>query len=64
MSEDAKSVNEQKLYSMQELADMLHITKQTLYNNISKGKLHLTKIGKSYYITEERMKEILENGFS
>lgn len=53
-----------KLYTLQEVADILRVTKQTLYNNIHKGKLQANKVGKEYRITEEQLQDIVKNGYS
>ena len=53
-----------KLYTLQEVADILRVTKQTLYNNIRKGKLQANKVGKEYRITEEQLQDIVRNGYS
>ena len=53
-----------KLYTLQEVADILRMNRQTLYNNISRGKLKLTKVGKEYRLTEEQLQDIIKNGFS
>ena len=53
-----------KLYTLQEVADILRVTKQTLYNNIRKGKLQANKVGKEYRITEEQLQDIVKNGYS
>lgn len=52
-----------KLYTLQEVADILGYNRQTLYNNIRKGKLTATKCGKEYRITEEQLQYILRNGY-
>lgn len=52
-----------KLYTLQEVADILGYNRQTLYNNIRKGKLTATKCGKEYRITEEQLQDILQNGY-
>ncbi len=52
-----------KLYTLQEVADILGYNRQTLYNNIRKGKLKATKCGKEYRITEEQLQDILKNGY-
>ena len=53
-----------KLYTLQEVADILRVTKQTLYNNIRKGNLQANKVGKEYRITEEQLQVIVKNGYS
>lgn len=57
-------MEQSKLYTLQEVADVLRVSRQTLYNNIRKGKLNLTKIGKEYRVTEEQLQELLRNGYS
>lgn len=52
-----------KLYTLQEVADVLRVSRQTLYNNIKKGRLQATKVGKEYRITEERLQDIVANGY-
>ncbi len=52
-----------KLYTLQEVADILRLNRQTLYNNISRGNIELAKVGKEYRITEEQLKDIIQNGF-
>jgi len=52
-----------KLYTLQEVANILGYNRQTLYNNIRKGRLKATKCGKEYRITEEQLQDILQNGY-
>ena len=53
-----------KLYTLQEVADILRLNRQTLYNNIRKGSLQLTKLGKEYRVTEEQLQAIIKNGYN
>lgn len=52
-----------RLYTLQEVADILRLNRQTLYNNIRKGRLQATKYGKEYRITEEQLQDIIQNGY-
>ena len=52
-----------KTYTLQEVADILRLNRQTLYNNIRRGKLKAAKFGKEYRITEEQLQELLQNGY-
>lgn len=52
-----------RLYTLQEVADVLRLNRQTLYNNIRKGKLQAAKVGKEYRITEEQLQDIIKNGY-
>lgn len=53
----------EKLYSLQEVAEILQVTRQTLYNNIKSGRLNVNKIGNVYRVTEEQLQDIIENGY-
>lgn len=54
---------QKKTYTLQQVADILGYSRQTLYNNIAKGKLQFTKFGKEYRLTEEQLQNLLQNGF-
>lgn len=56
-------LSDTKFYTLQEVADILGYNRQTLYNNIRKGKLQATKYGKEYRITEAQLKDIIQNGY-
>lgn len=58
------TTTQDKLYTLQEVADILRVSRQTLYNNIGKGKLQATKVGKEYRITEAQLQGILKNGYT
>lgn len=58
------NVEQGKLYTLQEVADVLRVNRQTLYNNIRRGKLSVSKIGKEYRITEEQLQNIIKNGYN
>lgn len=63
MTGDRLTAEQGRLYSLQEVADILRLNRQTLYNNIRKGNLQATKYGKEYRITEEQLQDILQNGY-
>ena len=52
------------VYTLQEVADILRLNRQTLYNNIRRGKLQVTKVGKEYRITEAQLQNILKYGYA
>lgn len=56
-------MKEEKLYTLEEVAAALHITRQAVYNNIRKGYLSFTKYGKSYLVSESQLKDLLKNGY-
>lgn len=51
---------ETKLYSVQEVSDLLRVTRRTLYTYMKQGKIHATKIGKYWYISQEQLDEFLK----
>jgi len=55
-----KVIGDITLYTLMELAKMLDVTDVTLRRYIRDGKLHATKIGGSYHISEQALKEFLE----
>lgn len=53
-----------KLYTLQEVADILKLNRQTLYNKIRAGEFEINKVGKEYRVTEEQLQDIIKNGFN
>lgn len=53
-----------KLYSLQELADILRVSRQTIYNHLTAGHIKAVKQGKEYRVTEEEVQRILKNGLN
>lgn len=51
-----------KLYTLQEVANMLKVSRQTIYNYVTAQKLKATKYGKEYRVTEENLQEFIEKG--
>lgn len=56
-------LEDNKLYTLQEVADILRVSRQTIYNNIRKGTIQPTKYGKSYRVTEEQLQDLIKNGY-
>lgn len=50
------------LYKLQEVADILRVTRQTIYNYVTAGKLRATKYGKEYRVTEKDLQEFIQKG--
>lgn len=53
-----------KLYTMDEVADILKVTKRTLYTYVKSGKLHAVKIGKYWRVSEENLQAFISTGSS
>ncbi len=51
-----------KLYTLQEVADILRVTRQTVYNYHTWKWLKATKYGREYRVTEEDLQDFIRNG--
>jgi len=50
------------LYTLEEIKEILKVTRRTLYNYIKSGNLKAVKIGKYWRIKQSDLEEFLENG--
>jgi|BioPla2DNA2_1021312.scaffolds.fasta_scaffold26007_4 excisionase family DNA binding protein len=53
---------ETKLYTLQEVADVLRVSRQTIYNYVTAKRLKATKLAKEYRVTEEDLQDFIKNG--
>lgn len=51
-----------RVYTLDEVADILQLTKRTLYNYVKEGKLHAVKIGKYWRVPEESLQAFISTG--
>ena len=51
-----------KVYTIEEVAELLHTTRRTLYTYLKEGKLKAVKMGRKWLITEENLKEFISKG--
>lgn len=51
-----------KVYTLEELVDLLKVTKRTLYNYIKEGKLKAVKMGKYWRVTQKQLDAFLNDG--
>jgi len=49
-------------YTLDEVADILKLTKRTLYTYIKKGQLRAVKFGKYWRVTQEELESFLTRG--
>lgn len=54
----------EKTYTLQEIADILKVTRQTIYNNVYAGNIKAVKIGNNWRVTEATLQEILQHGWN
>lgn len=50
---------EKKMYTIEEICDLLHVTRRTTYSWIKSGKLRANKIGKRWLITEKQLTDFI-----
>lgn len=53
-----------KLYSLIEVAKILRVTRQTVYNQVHAGRLKAVKVGKEYRVTDEDLQAYIRTGSS
>ena len=53
---------EPKVYTLEEIETMLHVTRRTLYNWIKDKKLKAFKVGKEWRVTEEELQAFFTRG--
>ncbi len=51
-----------KLYTLMEVANIMRVSRQTIYNYVTAKRLRATKFGKEYRVTEEDLQEFIHNG--
>ena len=51
-----------RVYTLDEVADILTLTKRTLYTYINEGKLKAVKMGKYWRVSEANLSEFVETG--
>lgn len=55
-------MTEKKVYTVDELVQMLQVTSRTIYSYIRNGKLKAVKMGKYWRITDKALEEFLSKG--
>lgn len=51
-----------KVYTLDEVAEILHITKRTLYSYVKGGTLHAVKFGKYWRVSEDSLQAFIAAG--
>jgi excisionase family DNA binding protein len=51
-----------KIYALDEVANILKVTRRTLYTYVNEGKLKAVKIGKYWRVSEEALKHFISTG--
>ena len=50
-----------KMYTLQEVADMLRVSRQSVYNWKNEKSLRTVKVGREYRVTEEDLQKFIES---
>jgi excisionase family DNA binding protein len=53
---------EMKIYTIEELVILLHVTRRTIYTYIKEGKLKAVKMGKYWRVTQKQLDDFLSTG--
>jgi len=51
-----------KLYTLKEVAEILHVTYNTVFNLIQTGKIKAVKIGRTLRIAQEEVDRLVKEG--
>ena len=57
-------MDELKIYTLEEVQDVLKVGRRTLYNYIKGGKLYAVKVGKSWRVSHEALRDFIASGTS
>lgn len=55
-------MDEIKMYTMDEVAVMLKVTRRTVYKYVENGQLKAVKIGKYWRVSDENLRAFLNGG--
>lgn len=55
-------MTDMKVYTIEELETLLHVTRRTLYSYIKDGKLSAVKMGKYWRVTQKQLDDFLTTG--
>ena len=55
-------MNDIKVYTLDEVADILKVSRRTLYTYVKEGKLPAVKMGKYWRVTEDSLQAFLSTG--
>jgi len=51
-----------KVYTLEEVQNILKVTRRTIYNYIKEGKLKAVKMGKYWRVSHEALRGFVDNG--
>lgn len=54
----------EKAYTLQEVADLLQVTRRTVYSYVKEGKIKAVKIGRTWRVNESELAKLLAQDVS
>ena len=51
-----------EVYTLEEITELLQVTRRTIYNWIKDGKLKAFKVGRGWRVTKEALEEFTKTG--
>ncbi|MBA7544176.1 hypothetical protein ES705_36528 [subsurface metagenome] len=57
-----KRINKIKFYLVEEIQDILGLTRETVTKYIHQGRIHAIKIGSSWHISQKSLNDFVETG--
>ena len=54
--------NDLRVYTLEEVQELLKVTRPTIYSYIKTGKLKATKIGRYWRVKHDDLKEFIDHG--
>lgn len=58
---DDRTIEEMfKVYTLEEIAELLNVTRRTMYNYIKSGRLKAVKIGSIWRVSEDNLKKFID----
>ncbi len=55
-----KKYNETKFYSLEEVAEIIQVSRRSMYNYIKDGRLKANKVGGRWIVSEEQLQNFIE----
>jgi len=53
-------MEEPKFYTVEDIMEITHVTRRTVYNYIYTGRLHAIKVGKRFLVSPENLDQFLD----
>jgi len=56
------AISDLKVYTVEDVMQIFHVTRRTLYNYIKAGQLKAFKMGREWRFTEEALQDFINHG--